>query len=258
MSEKKLSKNEITKIETLKLYDSLPQEKSERIKCTEIRDKIIELNYKFFGYIASHTYIENNSVTYEDKFQSALLHFCECWWWYKWNGDETHKAYRSDLSFAVFYKPRISEMIRRELNEVKYSTRRTLCMEVGKQVGKHWAKVTYEDLKNVNLPVEKMNALKAIFGVTYIADLEEHETYISSKPTITSIEENTNTEYDDIEELLVQEMIRNESKISPKILKKMSEIYDIDIKVLKEKLPVAEAMLYVRINDSLDIIDSFE
>lgn len=256
MSEKKLSKNDRIKIETQKLYDSLPQEKAERIKCTDIRDKIIELNYTFFGYVASHTYIENNSVTYEDKFQSALLHFCECWWWYKWNGDETHKAYRGDLSFAVFYKPRISEMIRRELNEVKYSTRRTLCMEVGKQLGKHWAKVTYDDLSLVDLPFEKLNALKAIFGVTYLADLEEHETYIKSEPIVSNIEDSLTDEYDDIEELLVQEMIRNESKLTPKMIKKMSDIYQIDAKVLKEKIPAAEAILYARIQNNLDILES--
>ena len=213
MVENKLSKTEQIKLETIRLYDSLPQNKSERIKCIDVRDKIIELNYTFFGYIASHTYIENNSVTYEDKFQSALLHFCECWWWYKWKGDETHKAYRDDLSFAVFFKPRIGEMIRRELNEVKYSTRRTLCMEVGKQVGKHWAKVTYDDLKNVNLPADKLNALKAIFGVSYIADLEEHETYIVAEPILSNMENNITDEYNDIEELLkpidVKKLVKN-------------------------------------------------
>ena len=104
------------KEQTLALYAELPQDKILRQKRTDIRDKIIELNYSFFGYVATHTYINNTSVTYEDKFQSALLHFCECWWWYKWKGDETHKGYRQDLSFAVFFKPRVGEMIERELN----------------------------------------------------------------------------------------------------------------------------------------------
>ena len=36
-------------------------------------DEIIELNYTFFGYVATHTYINNSSISYEDKFQSALL-----------------------------------------------------------------------------------------------------------------------------------------------------------------------------------------
>ena len=59
----------------------------------------------------------------------------------------------------MFFRPRVSEMIERELNEVKYSIRRSLCMEAGAQLGKHWAKVTYDDLSHVKLPVDKMNSL---------------------------------------------------------------------------------------------------
>lgn len=71
-------------------------------------------------------------------------------------------------------------MIERELNEVKYSIRRSLCMEVGQQLGKHWGQVRYEDLSDprLHLPVDKMNSLKAMFGSLYIADLDEHEAYI--------------------------------------------------------------------------------
>ena len=42
------------------------------------------------------------------------------------------------------------------------------------------------------------------------------------------------------------------------MLKKMSTIYDIDINILKEKLPIAEAILYARINQNIDIMDGFE
>lgn len=163
---------------TLEIYDSLPQDKEQRKNCIKERDEIIELNYKFFGYVASHTFINNSSIEYEDKFQSCISHFLECWWWYKWKGDETHKGYRQDLSFAVFFKPRLGEMIERELNEVKYSIRRSLCIEAGDQLNKHWAKVTYDDLKNVKLPVDKMNSLKAIFGSLYIADLSDYQLYL--------------------------------------------------------------------------------
>ena len=114
-------KRDSVKQKTRELYLSLPDELTARKARLDIRDQSIELNYTFFGYVASHTYIENNSITYEDKFQSALAHFCEIWWKYLWVGDETHRGYRQDLSFAVFFKPRIGEMIERELNEVKYS-----------------------------------------------------------------------------------------------------------------------------------------
>ena len=51
------------KEKTLELYAQLPQDEEERKKRIDIRDQIIELNYAFFGYIASHTFINNSSVT---------------------------------------------------------------------------------------------------------------------------------------------------------------------------------------------------
>lgn len=127
LDKSQLTDSEWVKLRTLELYDYLPQTSlEERATYTDIRDEIVELNYTFFGYVASHTFINNSSISYEDKFQSALLHFCEMWHKYKYAA-----KYRTDLSFAVFFKLRIGECIERELNEVKYSLRRSLCMEVG-------------------------------------------------------------------------------------------------------------------------------
>lgn len=261
MDDNKQSKIEYAKKRTLEIYDSMPQEKELRKKCFKERDEIIELNYSFFGYVASRTFINNSSISYEDKFQSALMHFCECFWWYKWKGDETHKGYRQDLSFSVFFLPRIGEMIERELNEVKYSIRRTLCMTVGDQIGKHWGQVKYEDLSNpkVHLSPNDMNSLKAIFGTLYIADLADHEIYISSetfKPDspFDHIDEN----YNSIEELLIHDMIILEAKLNDKELRHMSEIYQIPFSQLKEALPRAESILYKRIQQSLEHKEIFE
>ena len=235
---------------TIELYDSLPQEAEERKKRIDVRDQVIELNYLFFGYLASHTYINNPYITYEDKFQSALLHFCECWWWYKYAA-----KYRTDLSFATFFKPRISEMMDRELTEVKYSIYRPLKMEVGEQLGKHWSKVKYEDLSDprVHLPADKMNSLKAIFGTLYFADLQDYEPFFSSESDNYSEFDNMSDKYNSIEELLLHEMVEQETKLSDSDLLKMSEIYGIDYYTLKDKLPVAEKMLYKRLHDSLDL-----
>lgn len=246
---------EYIKQRTLEIYDSMPQEKELRKKCFKERDEIIKLNYAFFGYIASHTFINNSSVTYEDKLQSALTHFCECFWWYKWLGDETHKGYRTDLSFTVFYKLRIGEMIERELNEVKYSIRRSLCMEVGAMLGKHWGKVTYDDLSDprVKLSPEKMTTLKAIFGTLYTADLDEYSTFIAApKVEVISEFEAPSDEYNSIEEMLVHEMIENECKLNSSYLKKLSTILNIDYDVLAKKLPIAEAMLYDRLKAKMN------
>lgn len=245
-----MSKQAYIKQRTLELYDSLPQDEEERKKRTDVRDEIIELNYAFFAYVASHTYINNVSVTYEDKFQSALFHFCKCWWWYKFAA-----KYRTDLSFTVFFKPRISEMIERELNEVKYSVRRSLCMEAGKQLGKHWAQVRYEDLSKVNLPADKMNSLKAIFGTLYWADIEEHSMYLEAPLEYESEFEHLTDEYDSIEELIIRELVAEESQLSDAYLKKMSDIYQIEYHVLKEAYPKALQLLHDRLHEKLDLID---
>lgn len=230
------------------------------MKQTDIRDEIIDINYPFFGYVAHSTFINNSSISYEDKLQSALMHFCECWWWYQWDGDETHKAYRKDISFSVFFKPRIGEMIERELNEVKYSIRRSLCMEVGSMIGKHWGQVKYDDLSDprVKLPADKMNSLKAIFGTLYVADLADHEMFIEADPiTLLSPIENPSDNYNSITELLIHDMIILEDKLSDNELRHMSEMYQIPFKDLKYALPFAEKILYKRIQNSLDNQDIF-
>ncbi len=254
MAEKQLKGNEYIKQRTQELYAMLSEDEEERKSRLDIRDELVELNYKFFGYVASHTYVNNTVVTYEDKFQSALLHFCEIWWLYKWKGSETKRGYRQDLSFAVFFKPRLSEMIERELTEVKYSIRRSLCMEAGEQLGKHWSKVRYEDLTHVTLSKDKMDSLKAIFGSMYIADLDQHTTYIQSNETATpSIHKMLTDDYDSLETLLITEMIETEEKITTKMLNKMSDIYQIDVEKLKAALPGAEKQLYKILQNNIAI-----
>ena len=243
---------EYIKQETIRLYRSLPQDEEVRKSKLDIRDRIIELNYTYFGYVASHTAVNNPSVTYEDKFQSALCHFLECWWWYLFE-----ERYRTDLSFAVFFKPRLSEMIRRELNEVKYSVRRTLCMEAGKQVDKHWAQVTYDDLKSLNLSNEKLSSLKAMFGTVYLEDIPDYEQFISSDISISDISDLVSDKYDSILDLLIHEMVEQESKLSPKYLKDMAEMYTIDYDLLLQMLPIAERTLYNDLQDRITIMDMF-
>lgn len=245
MPEKTLKGNEYIKQRTQELYAMLPDDEEERKSRLDIRDELVELNYKFFGYVASHTYVNNTCVTYEDKFQSALLHFLEIWWMYKWKGSDTKRGYRQDLSFAVFFKPRLSEMVERELVEVKYSIRRSLCMEAGEQLGKHWSKVRYEDLAHVNLPKDKMDSLKAIFGSMYIADLDQHTTYIPSTEKVApAIHQMLTDNYDSLESLLITEMIETEEKITTRTLNKMADMYQLDVEDLKAALPRAEKMLY--------------
>lgn len=242
------SQKDYIKQRTIELYDQLPSEEVERRSRIDIRDQVLQLNYTFFGYVASHTFINNSSITYDDKFQSAVCAFLTCWYKFRWEGH-----YRTDLSFAVFFKPRIGEMIERELNEVKYSIRRSLCMEAGAQLGKHWAKVRYEDLNKVNLPVEKMNALKAIFGTMYWADLEQHEMFLHAPVERVSEFDNLTDKYDTIEELLIHEMIEEETSLSDQHLKKMSQIYGLPYEDLQAAYPKARETLYKRLHEKLDL-----
>lgn len=245
---------------TLEIYDSMPQDKALRMRCLKERDELIDINYSFFGYIATHTFINNSSVTYEDKLQSALLHFCECFWWYKWDGsgDPNHKGYRSDLAFTVFFKPRIGEMIERELNEVKYSIRRSLCMEAGEQLGKHWGQVKYDDLSQVTLPADKMNSLKAIFGSMYWADLDTHAMFIAASSKIPSVLDTLDDKYNSLEDLLIHEMIDVERRLTDADLVQMGDLYCISVEDLRRALPKAEDILYKQLKDHQQIAETFE
>ena len=64
---------EYIKQRTQEIYDSLPTELEQRKRCFKERNEIIDLNYSFFGYVASTTFVEN--TPYEDKLQTAILSF---------------------------------------------------------------------------------------------------------------------------------------------------------------------------------------
>ena len=232
---------------TQELYDSLPQDEELRKSHIEIRDEVIRLNYKFFGYVASRTFINNPSIEYEDKMQSALCNFCACWWWYKFK-----TRYRTDLSFSSFFTLRLGEMIERELNEVKYSIRRTLCMEAGAQLGKHWAQVRYEDLSKVDLPADKMNSLKAMFGALYWADLSDHEAFLEAPESVSDMSKYLTDNYNSIEGLLIHEMVSNEGPLTDEDLIHISDMYCIDYLTLKSKLPIAMKQLYSKLKNAQD------
>ena len=252
----KLDKSNTTEAEfrkqrTVELYDYLPLTSlEERSAYKDIRDAIIDLNYTFFGYIASHKFVNNTYISYEDKFQSALLHFCEMWAKYKFV-----PKYRGDLSFAVFFKPRITECMERELDEVKYSLRRALCMEVGQQLGKHWTEVTYEDLSDPRLKLtgEKMAALQAVFGSMYVADLETHAMFIPAETSYYDESGLYSDDYDSLTEMLMHEMIERESDLSDNDLKSLADMLSLSFDILKELLPIAKEQLYNTLVDRIEM-----
>lgn len=241
---RKKDKNYI-KERTNELYNSLPMDKEERMKCHSVRDEVIELNYAFFGYIANTTFVGN--TTYEDKFQTALLSFLHMWWKYKWT-----PKYRDDLSFSVFFKPRISEEVRRFLTPVSYTTKRNLCIKAAEQLGKSWTLVTYDDLANVNLPPKDMDALKSVLGANMPVDIQDAALYIEAPEFQRNIEDYQTTQYDSIEELLIQEMIEQEAPLSDRKLHYLSDLYTIEYDTLKSTLPKAMNILHDRLTRNLE------
>ena len=256
-----LSSEEWIKERTIELYNYLPQTTlEERSKYIDIRDEVINLNYKFFGYVASATFVSNTSVEYEDKFQSAISHFCTIWPKFKFEQEyKKGKKYRTDLAFSVFFKPRLSEEIQREFNDVKYATERTLKMKAGAQLGKHWSKVTYEDLKNVHLPESEMQSLKSIFGCMYWTDMEKHEQYIQSERIIgSSLEQLYTDKYDSPVDLLVHTMIDEESLIVDVTLLKIAEINGLSFEELKKARVQAEKKLQDQLVSKIELMSTFE
>lgn len=145
-------------------------------------------------------------------------------------------------------------MIERELNEVKYSLRRSLCMKAGAQLGKHWGQVKYDDLAKLTLPPEDMMSLKAIFGAVYWADLSEHELYMPAPDQDSSdVSKYLTDKYDDIEGLLIHEMVENESRLSDVDLYQLSEVTGVPFNALKAALPKALERLHAQLLNNLDI-----
>ena len=270
---KNMKKADWIKARTQELYDMLPQTTlEERNTYTDIRDEIIELNYSFFGYIAKNQYVTDPMATYEDKLQSALMNFCQMWAKYKFSpehddndteGGKKVKKYRTDLSFAVFFKPRLSECIRRELNTIKYSLRRTICMKAAKQLGKPWGQITREDLPNVKLPQQEMQILESIFTTRYdntYEDVSASKNKSSQDDFVVpyGIEGIYTEAYDDIEDLIVHEMIEQESKLDDAYLLKMSQLYGIPYDELEKARPLGELKLKLQLEEFLDVKDAFE
>ena len=250
------------KLKTHKLYESLPQNKNLRMERIDIRDQVIELNYRFFEYVASHTYVKNRYIEYEDKVQTCLLSFCSIWWKYLWDGtgDDKCEGFRTDLAFTTFFKPRLSEMIDRELTEVKYHVYRALKMRAAEQVGKHWSKLEYEDLSKVDLPAKDIIALKAIFKSDYISPIEDQQYLLAADPRAGSkcldrILEDDN--YSSACDFLIREIIRKEDVLSDSDLANFASMYGIPLEELERSLPSAYTRLQLILEDEICLHDVF-
>ena len=261
----KLNKSELdpsdwVKLRTIELYDYLPQTTLEdRATHIDIRDEIIFLNDNFFWYLAKTKFVNNQTVTLEDKYQSAICHFLDHNLWAKYRFcPEEGKQYRSDLAFTSFFKMRIGECMVREFENVRSTLRRSLCMKAGEQLGKFWSKVTYEDISKVSLPPDQMEALRSMFCTLNNADVNDISIY---KPAATVVEDKIDElyhdEYDSIEDLIIHEMLEREEKLEDSFLLKMSQLYDIPYNELVAARPGAEEKLRRQLEEVISIQDAF-
>lgn len=250
-----LSANDWVKLRTIELYDFLPQTTlEERDTYRVIRDEVIRLNYKFFGFVAKSTYVAAPDILYEDKFQSGLASFCKMWAKFRFAS-----KYRIDLSFATFFKPRLSEEITRALGTVKYSTERVLKMKAAAQLGIHWKQLKYEDLKRVKLPKQEIAALEAMFGVMYPANIDDHDPFLQSTKHVetTAVSTLYSDKYDSVMDLLIHTMVEIESLISDRDLLKLAEMNCIPFETLKEIRPQAEMKLKQILENACDTQEMF-
>ena len=235
----------------MELYSYLPQTSLEdRLKYTDIRDEVVYLNYKFFGYVASHVYIKSTHVSYEDKFQSALMNFCTMWHKFKYE-----KKYRTDLSFSVFFKPRLSECVYRELVTVKHTVNRGLKMEAASQLGIHYSKLTYDDLSKVSMRPDRMAALKAVFHADYEEDLDTAAIFVPDTYSDVSTYEQDlySDKYNDVEHVIMNEMIEKEKMLTLDDLFELSDVTGIDVSDLKQAQPKAEKLLYDELTSIVEV-----
>lgn len=251
---KSLSDSEWRKQRTVELYSYLPQTSLEdRYKYTDIRDEVIYLNYKFFGYVAAHVYIKGKHCSYEDKFQSALTAFCQMWHKYMYAA-----KYRTDLSFSVFFKPRLSECVYRDLLTVKHTINRSLKMEAAEQLGIQYSKLTYDDLTKVNMAPDRMASLKAVFYADFEEDLETASIFVPASADTTVYEQELySDDYDDVEHVLIKEMLEKERLLTLSDLVELSDVLGIDVKQLEEAQPRAEKMLYDELQSIIECKKAF-
>ena len=260
-----IDKNEFVKTRTIELYDKLPMTSLEdRKACTEIRDEIIELNYPYFVYLAKKLYVDNSTVTFEDKLQTILSNFCILWPEWRFPKINKYGQYRDykNLSFAVFFKPRLYELSRRELNVIKYSLRRSLCSKAASMLNKaKWSDVTKEDIDKLDLPKKELDILERIFNNKFTKDIDKPETSSDVKSvqlTVDTVEELYTENYDSVVDLIVHEMIEQESKLSDSHLLKMSNLYTIPYNDLLKARPIGEAKLKQRLEDAINLQSVFE
>ena len=241
--------NEEIKRRTQEIYDSLPPTKEERIPMLDVRDEIVTLNYKFICYIGAKTHVVNNSVSLEDRQQSAFENFNKIWWRY---GLPKYKDYRN---FTSFFFGRINEMIKRDLNDVKNPDRRKVLMKIGEEVGKHWGKVVYEDIaKCKTLSYEEKQFAGAILQPN-MESIDTYSIYNACKDDYSIIDSIIECDVvikseDDIINLLQKRTVELESKLTYNDLVELSTLLNVPFNTLNQYYDVALAQLYKRLKDS--------
>ena len=238
------------------LYDSLPLEEEARKSRIDVRNQVVELNYEFFKFVASHTFPVGKHFDFDDKVQSGITYFCNnIWHQYRWEGHT-----RMDLCFSTYFYPRVSKGLYQDLSEVKYTPKRNVMSKISKQLGKPWSEVRKEDLNDPRVKLSPANRkfAETLFEIPNMKSLEDVSVYIATAPQDVSIADKLTYEYDSIEELLVREMIITEKKLSNAHLQRLANMFCLDIDELILARPSAEGILLERLRESQFLKDTFD
>ena len=136
-------------------------------------------------------------------------------------------------------------------------------MKAAAQLGKHWGQVTKEDLPNVHLAPNEMQILEAIFSTQYDNTYEDNEapkvkTGVTDFVVPYGIEGIYTEQYDSLEDLIVHEMIEQESKLDDAYLLKMATMYGIPYCDLEKARPLGEEKLKRKLEEFINVKDAFE
>ena len=171
---------------------------------------------------------------------------------YKWDGTGGNgRYYRNDLSFATFFKPRLSSLIRNDLQEISYTTRRTTLIKIGNLLNKKWTEVVLEDLEKVEISPIDMNIARMVLDPNCRINFDYEMTFYSQEMQDSSYTMSNSDEYDSIEEMLIHETIEKGDKLTSKELRHLAEILELNYKELIEIYPKTLDILTQRLKDSI-------
>jgi len=238
---------------TIEIYDMLPTHCEELRKSRiDLRDELFEMHTGFFHWVTRRTFLDHNRYGYEDIFQEIQLQFISIWWWWRYPPKN-----KTPAAFSSFFLPRLKENAERSLNELSYSMYRSTLMKCAELLGlARWQDVKPEHMKYIKGETETVQLAMRMFNRNFYTAPEDHLNIRSMDSGAQGIITRYCDSPNDLTSLLISEMIYRESKLTPKEVATIADIYSIDEALLLNVLDDARKELYKRLKESADVGDS--